>query len=67
MNDDPHNNPVLLGHLHKQSKDQEEFEALIKEHQERNDEVREELNELAQRACDSFTEFIRFGKRRLVI
>jgi hypothetical protein len=67
MNEDPYNNSALLGHLHKQSKDEEEFEALIKEHQERNDEVREELNELAQRACDSFTEFIRFGRRRLVV
>ncbi|HBB86697.1 MAG TPA: hypothetical protein DC047_03670 [Blastocatellia bacterium] len=67
MNDDPYNNPVLLGHLNQQSKDQAQFEALIKEHQERNNEVREELNELAQRACDSFAEFIRFGKRRLVV
>lgn len=39
MNDDPYNNPALLGYLHKQSKDEEDFKVLIKEHQERNDEI----------------------------
>ena len=67
MNGDPTDNPYLMADLHKRAKDEVELHRMIREHRVQNDEIQEKLNANAQTLCDAYREFVRFGRRKLVI
>jgi hypothetical protein len=66
-NRDPAENTHLLIGLRKRAKDEAEFEHLVLEQRRRNQEIHEHLNAQAEKLCNAYQDFIRSGRRRLMV
>lgn len=64
---DPMQEAETLLWFRQKAKDENEFNELIKQQREHLFKVRHELNRLAQQVYNTYDEFIRFGRRKLVV